>query len=141
MLQVLFIKQSFINWTTDVTYCWELLFWDVILVRKYVRYFGGRTWQSESKYGENELASNLCGRALGVSWIQWVSLLATGWPDTCWDTGLTSESSNFFFVHKLVTLQRKTAYHDSRLVLYMCSTMDLDLLKRIFSSWKRNRHL
>lgn len=54
-----------------------------------------------------------------------------GWPPK----GLT------FFIHKLGTVQKKTAYHDSRLVLYMCSTIALDLLKRIFSSWKRNRPL
>lgn len=46
-----------------------------------------------------------------------------------------------FFIHKLGTVQRKTAYHDSRLVLYECSTIALDLLKLIFSSWKRNSPL
>jgi hypothetical protein len=46
-----------------------------------------------------------------------------------------------FFIYKLGTAQRKTAYHDSRLVMYMCSTIAADLLKRIFSSWKRNRPL
>ena len=65
MLQVVFIKHRVIN--DRHNFSLELLFLDVILLRKYVRYFGGRTWQSESNFGEKELASNLCGCALGVS--------------------------------------------------------------------------
>ena len=57
------------------------------------------------------------------------------------ETQVWSPKGLTFFIRKLETVQRKTAIHDSRFVLCMCSTIAFDLLKRIFSSWKRNRPL